>query len=62
MFTVYLKNYLYVWSGETDKRFFNKRALVPVQVFSDKAIGHADNELVSLIAQTGSVLEPGSVV
>lgn len=47
---------------KADQRFFNERTLILLQVFRGKGIGHADNELIILVAQADGLAEPGAVI
>jgi len=50
MMAVYAENGLNILFGKTDKRLFDKGALVFVQIFGDEGVRNTDNELVILVA------------
>jgi len=50
MMAIYAENGLNILFGKTDKRLFNKGALVFVQIFSNKSVGNTNDELAILIA------------
>ena len=61
-FAVYLKDYLDIRCSQPGEGFFDKRPLVFLQVFRRERVGHADDELVILVAQADGLAEPCPIV